>query len=79
MFNCDTCPARIAIEGLDGDNLRAWNLFRTVVTRFNVDTQAVPAVLMRMTAEDDAEEFAELMSRLALLYDVHCPAKKADG
>jgi len=79
VFNCDTCPVQAAIEGLDGENLRAWRLMRTLATRFNVETQALPMVLMRLTGGDDAEEFADLMSRLAIIYDVQCPAKKVDA
>lgn len=67
------------MERLDGYNTRAWRVFTTLTTRFNVDTQSVPLVLQRLTADDDAEEFADLMSRLAIIYDVRCPPKKAEA
>lgn len=70
---------RDAVEGLDSENRRAWQLFSQVATRFNVDTQSVPLVIQRLTAEDDAEEFGDLMSRLAIIHDIRNPPKKADG
>ena len=68
-----------AIEDLDAENLRAWRLLRSLMTRFMVDAQMLPSVLMRLTADDDVEEFEDLMTRLSILYDVQCPPKKGQA
>lgn len=67
------------MESLDSENLRAWRLLPTLCTRFSVDSHVVQAVLMRVTAEDDVEEFTDLMSRLSIIYDVQCPPHKGEA
>lgn len=69
---------RLAIEQLDGDNQRAWQLFETLCSRFLTETQALPAVLMRLTAEDDAEDLTDRMTRLSIIYDIRCPPPKKE-
>ena len=77
VFNCDTCPVRIAQDGLDRENRAAWELIQTLSTRFLVETHSVPVALMRLTADViDPEEFADVMTRLSIIYDVQCPARK---
>jgi len=76
VFNCDTCPVRDAIEGLDPDNAEAWELLGRMCSRFVMETRSLPHVFMRLTATKDDEEFADLMTRLAIIYDVQVPQKR---
>ena len=73
VFDCDACPVRAAIDGLDRENAEAWQLMGTVLTRFLIETRSLPQVLMRLTGDKDDEEFADLMTRLGIIYDVQCP------
>lgn len=77
-FDCGACPVMEALEGLDPENRRAWNLMHTIASRFLADTHAVPLVLSRLTADDDPETLADLMTRLSIIYDVTCPPPKKE-
>jgi len=67
VFNCDTCAFRQAIDGLDPDNLFAWHTMNALATRFAVDTHSAALLLDRLTQQMDGEEFADLMTRLAII------------
>jgi hypothetical protein len=68
-----------ALDGLDPENRRAWDLMHTIASRFLADAHAIPAVLSRLTAEDDMETFADLVTRLSIIYDIQCPAPKRES
>lgn len=77
MFSrCDQCPVAAQIEALDGVNREAWHLFRQVVSRFTVESQAVNVVLQRVTADRSLDEFTELLARFEILYDAVCPPRE---
>lgn len=73
---CETCQVAAHIETMDRANREAWSLYRQVVSRFTMDTQAVPVVLQRLTADLDADEFAETLARFEILYDAVCPKRQ---
>lgn len=80
MYACETCPVAEAIDGLCPENYRAWRLFESCHTRFLVDTGALGAALMRLTADEPVHEFADLMTRLSILYQAYFPPKRGrDG
>jgi hypothetical protein len=75
-FNCETCPLAAQLDALDGPNTEAWWLYKSCCNRFLVDAQAVPMALERLTAEQDAEQFAETLDRLRIIHDVMAPRKQ---
>lgn len=77
---CETCPVREACDGLSYENARAWALFQRTCTRFIGDLHLGATVIARATADDDAEEFTDLMARLSLIYDLYFPPRRpTDG
>lgn len=76
---CDECPVAMQIDGLCAVNKRAWKMYRRVLSRFAADTHAIPLVLHRVTADLDLDDFADLMDRFAILYDVLCPPPAGQG
>lgn len=64
--------ARLAFEQ-DRDNVVAWSLFHTVVTRMTKDTGTAAMILDRLTRDADPETFAALVERFTVLYEVFCP------
>lgn len=70
-----------ALDGLSDENTRAWRLFHTCASRFMGETRATGAIIARLTADLDAEDFEDMMRRLSLIYDIHNPPKRerADG
>lgn len=75
LYQCETCPLRIAQAQLFPENVTAWWLYTQVATRFLVDLHAGGLALERLTADQSSEEFSDLLERLTLLYDVVCPVK----
>jgi hypothetical protein len=73
LFNCDACPVRDALDALWPENAAAWALFNRIARRFVADLHAGGEALHRLTADLDAEDFADLLDRLTLIYDVVCP------
>ena len=61
------------LAGLDSDNAKAWNLTHQMCTRFLSDSQAIGPVLVRLTSDLDEDEFADLLRRISLIYDVLVP------
>lgn len=74
-YNCETCAVADALAELEADpaNLRAWQIYQQVATRFNADVTATGLVLQRLTAGMDDEEFSDCMQRLAMIYDILQP------
>ena len=74
-YDCDACPLASALYELDGDpvNRKAWALYRQSVTRLTFEGHALGAVLDRLTADCEIEEYAELLARLAFAFDVFNP------
>lgn len=80
MFDCDRCVVADHLDTLAPENARAWSLFHQLCARFVVDTGCTAAVLTRLTAETSAREYADLVARVALIFDVYYPPKRAsDG
>lgn len=73
VYDCAACPVRARSEALDDENRRAWRIYDTVCTRFTVETHTAGAVLTRLTAGDDEEDFQGVIDRLSLLYRVFNP------
>jgi hypothetical protein len=74
--HCDECPVADRLEGLCGANREAYDKYRQVVTRFNVDTHAAPLVLRRITEDLDQFAFEDLIERFGILHDVLNPPPK---
>lgn len=74
-YNCDVCPLASALVDLRmyPENERAWYVYQQLASRFSVDTHTCAVVLERLTKDDEPDEFADLMQRLAVLYDVLQP------
>lgn len=72
------CAVADALDQLYADdaNRQAWQLFRQVATRFLSDAHAIPLALERLTADMDAETFADVVERLTVIYNVVCPPKE---
>jgi hypothetical protein len=77
MYQCQGCLVGEAIDGLSPENLRSWELFQRVCSRFVVETRSVGVVLSRLLTSEDEEDFEDMVARLAILYDVHYPKKRA--
>lgn len=78
LFDCETCAVEAQLAGMDADNKRAWDLAHLLLSRFMHDTQSMGAVLTRLSADLDDEDFADLVRRLSMIYDVLMPAPKGD-
>jgi hypothetical protein len=76
MYVCETCVVAEAIDDLAPENLRAWSLFQRVCARFVVETRSVGQVLARLLADEDSEDFEDMLTRISILYDVHYPPKR---
>lgn len=76
-YDCEACPVAAQMADLDADNRAAWALYRTCCNRFVVDLQAGAVLLDRLTADQDAEEFAATCERLRLIHDTVQPRKGA--
>lgn len=57
----------------DADATEAWGLFQRIFTRLTFDAHAVPVVLHKLAGERHPDDFADLMERFSILYDVLCP------
>lgn len=64
------------LEGMDSDNRRAWELAHLLGTRLLNDTHAAGVALGRLTTDLDEVEFADLLRRMNLIYDVLAPPPK---
>lgn len=73
MFDCENCQVSRHLTALDADNQRAWALTHTVCSRFLGDAHAVGLALNRLTTDLDTDDFADMLSRVTLIYDVLCP------
>lgn len=81
-YDCDgsrtgqTCLVADALHALYDDplNKRAWELYRQSVSRLTVEGHALGLALEKLTADCDAEMFAELLDRLTYAFDVFNPA-----
>lgn len=76
QFNCDTCPRRLAAEGLDDENRAAWALWKALNNRFLGETQCVGPVFMRLTADQRPDELLDTCERLRVLFDTFSPRKE---
>ena len=72
-FDCEHCPVTAHMAGMDADNRRAWDLAHLVLTRFAHDSQGVAAFVLRLTPDLEEADFADLLRRLTLIYDVLAP------
>jgi hypothetical protein len=77
-FDCETCPVANAQATLDETNREAWSVYRRVCQRFPYDFHAAPLLLDRLTEHWPASEVVDLLDRLALMYDVLNPPRRAD-
>lgn len=77
QFQCDQCAVAEALDGLWPENRRAWALSRRVLTRFTFETGCVALALERLTSECDPEDWADLLTRLAIIYDEVNPVPTA--
>lgn len=67
---------RQAVEDLSAENLDAWRLFQALSTRFLVETHAVSVALARLTADLDADDLSDVLTRLAVLYEAYYPPRR---
>ena len=74
VYDCDGCVLRQALEGLDEDNRRAWQLWQRLARRLIVDLHAGSQVLRWALAEDTPEQALVMMDRLSILYETLQPA-----
>ena len=72
-FDCETCPIQQRLTALDVDNRRAWELAHLLWTRLIWDMQGAMPALLRLTPDLDEDGFADLLRRLAIIYDVLVP------
>lgn len=68
---------RAGLIELDAENQEAWAVFQAVLTRFTVDTHTVGLALAPVLDARAPEARADLLARLALLYDALYPPPKA--
>lgn len=68
-YDCLNCSVAEALDGLDKENREAWVLYRKVMTRFAVEVGTVPLIFDRLTAGMDPEDFGDLVTRCALIFD----------
>lgn len=76
QFDCGTCEVARRLAEMDDDNREAWALYRACCNRFAVDLQAGAVLLDRLTQGMDADDFAETMDRLRVIYDTLQPPKR---
>ena len=74
-FDCESCPVTAHLAGMDVDNRRAWDLSHLVLTRFAHDSHGVAAFVVRLTPDLDEDDFADLLRRMTLIYDVLAPPR----
>lgn len=74
LFDCETCPVEAHLSIMDADNRRAWQLAHLLLTRFIADTHSFGPALARLTADLDEDDFADLLRRMTIIYDVLVPA-----
>jgi hypothetical protein len=79
MYDCESCPVRAAIHGLDDENLEAWRLYHTLASRFLVDAQAVGAVFARLTEGHSPTQLTDTCERMRVLYDALQPPRQEQG
>jgi hypothetical protein len=81
VYDCATCPVAAQAAELEADaaNAEAWRLFTQTITRFSSDLHLAGVMVDRMTAGMDPEDFADLMRRFGILYDVLCPPPEPRG
>lgn len=58
-----------AVEALWPENRAAWILSRTLFTRFASECRMVPLLLDRLTQDQDAETFADTLTRVSIIFD----------
>lgn len=75
-FDCANCETAVRFAELDAANLRAWQAYPQVCSRFALTTRSSPAVLARLTVEDDDETALEFIARLAVIFHLLNPVKK---
>lgn len=75
MYDCQTCAVADRLDGLDADNMRAWRLYRDLVSRLAMDLHCGGEVLKRLTATISDDDWPDVWNRLALLYDILQPVK----
>lgn len=76
VFDCDTCPIRQALEGLWPENERAWRLFNQLATRLVADLGIGAEAFRILAADIPADDMPDLLTRLAVIYDVVYPPPK---
>lgn len=65
-----------AIEKLEDDNAEAWSIFQKLARRFVVDAELVAMVYQRLTAHLEADDAADMLERMCVIYDLVMPEKK---
>lgn len=75
-FNCDTCPVRQKQEALDAPTRRALGIWATVGRRFVLEHGLAPWVLTPLTRGWTDDDKADLIDRLAMIYDTLVPPVK---
>jgi hypothetical protein len=77
-YNCDTCPVRAKQDALDDDNRQAVAIWAKVGKRLVLEHGLAGWLLTPLTRgwTDDAK--ADLVERLAVIYDALLPPPKGD-
>jgi hypothetical protein len=78
-YDCEACPVRLQLEGLDAENAEAWRIYRKMATRF-VQDFALSAELFRIETEGwTVEDVTDLVTRLGIVYDELSPPRPVNG
>lgn len=78
-YNCDTCEVRQRQAALDADNRRALVIWGRLGRRLVLEHGLADYTLQALTREWSDEDRADLVERLAVLYDVFVPQVRTDG
>ena len=75
-FDCRRCEFRQRREALSPENARAWTVWTQVASRFAVEFGIGGLWIERATAGWPDEDVADLLARLAVLYDTLHPPRR---
>ena len=78
LFQCDTCPVSLAIDGLERDNAEAWDVYRRLASRFVREAGIGGRVFDGIVDGWDGDDIEELVTRLDIIHDVLAPPPQSD-
>lgn len=78
-FDCQSCAAADALDGLWPENRHAWTLYRRIVSRFTYDTHSIGALIVRAMDGLEPEDAFDLVERLSVIYQELVPPPKTEA